>query len=301
MHREISYSGWNRCLELTNGAFRLIATLEVGPRILFFGPPDGPNLFKEFTAQSGLRVPKQSDPQSGDWLIWGGHRLWVAPEADYCYLPDNQPVRLETLPGGGFRLIAPDEAGPGWRREIDLLPSPDQARIEVLHRLVSLRDQDLEVAPWALSVMDAGGTALIPQPPLGKHPIDLLPNRNLVVWPYVDLTDDRLDMNATCWTLRQTAGREPIKIGLRHSTGPLGYWNHGHLFTTTVDLDPAASYPDFGVNCEFFTNSEMLEVETLGPLRRLRKGETAELRSVWQIHPAADLAAARARIQGVGL
>ena len=293
MQREISFAGWSRCLEIDNGFIRLVATLEVGPRILFCGPSGGPNLFKEFPSQNGKRVPDKPDPQSGDWLMWGGHRLWVSPEADYCYLPDNHPVRLGTVPGGGVRLAAPDEKGPGWRREIDLIPAHDAPRVEVVHRLVALRNLDLDVAPWALSVMDAGGTALIPQPPLGVHPIDLLPNRNMVVWPYVDLKDDRLDFNPSCWTLRHESGRLPIKIGLRHLGKHLGYWNHGFLFTTTVDFDPGAAYPDFGVNCEFFTNGEMLEVETLGPLRRMKAGEWVELRSVWEIAPAADLAAAR--------
>lgn len=296
MHREIAFGGWSRCVEIDNGSIRLVATLEVGPRILFFGPSQGPNLFKEYPAQNGKRVPDEPHPQSGDWLIWGGHRLWVAPEADYCYVPDNRPVRSEILPKGGLRLVAPDETAAGWRREIDIIPSPNAARVEITHRLVALRDLELEVAPWALSVMDAGGTALIPQPPLGVHPIDLLPNRNLVVWPYVDLKDDRLDLGASCWTLRQEAGRPPIKIGLRHLCNRLGYWNHGFLFTTTADFDPGATYPDFGVNCEFFTNGDMLEVETLGPLRRMEAGESAELPATWEISPAASLAEARALV-----
>lgn len=294
MYREIAFEGWTQCLEIDNGSFRLVATLEVGPRILFFGTSRGPNLFKVVTAQNGKKVPDETDPQSGDWLIWGGHRLWVAPEADYCYLPDNRAVRWEKLPGGGVRLTAPDESGPGWRREIDLIPAASGARLQVVHRLIALRDLDIEVAPWALSVMDAGGTALIPQPALGVHPIDLLPNRNLVVWPYVDLKDDRLDLGRSCWTLSQKAGRTPIKIGLRHTMGRLGYHNHGSLFTTTAPFDPAANYPDFGVNCEFFTNGEMLEVETLGSLRRMRGGESAELVSDWEIAPAPTLADAKA-------
>jgi hypothetical protein len=297
MHREISFGGWSRCLEIDNGAVRLIATLEVGPRILFFGPSQGPNLFKEFPGQNGKKIPDQPDPQSRNWLIWGGHRLWVAPEADYCYDADNQTVRMEILEGGGIRLAAPDETGPGWRREIDLIPHASEPQVDVIHRIVALRNLEMDIAPWALSVMDAGGTALIPQPALGVHPIDLLPNRNLVVWPYVDLTDNRLDFHAACWTLRQERGRPPIKIGLRHQQKKLGYWNHGFLFTTTVPFEEGLTYPDFGVNCEFFTNSEMLEVETLGSLRRMRSGETAELQNQWKITPATDLATARALLQ----
>lgn len=283
MIREIPYGGWTRCLELDNGHLRLIATLEVGPRILFCGASGGPNLFKEFPSQAGKRVPDQADPSSGDWLIWGGHRLWVAPEAEYCYLPDNQPVRTESLGTDAVRLIAPDEAGPGWRREIDLHLQPGAARVRVVHRLVSLRDQSEPVAPWALSVMDAGGTAHLPQPALGSHPEDLLPNRNLVVWPYVRLDDPRFTLGLPDWTIQQRAGSKPFKIGLMHRGAPVAYVNKGYRFSTTVPWTEGAAYPDYGVNCEIFTNGEMLEVETLAPLKKLRAGETAEHAVEWEV------------------
>jgi hypothetical protein len=294
MIREIAFGGWSRCVELSNGHLRLVATLEVGPRVLFCGAPSGPNLFKEFKEQEGQRQPASPHPQSGNWMAWGGHRLWVAPEGDYCYAADNQPVGFETLDEHTIRLTTPDETLEGWRRSMEFRMIPGEARVQVIHRLTALRDLEHAVAPWGLSMMDVGGVAIVPQPKLGSHPEDLLPNRNLVVWPYVSLQDPRLSLGAVNWLVRQDCTRGALKIGLLHQSDRIAYHNKGWLFITTVPFvtrGAAATeivYPDYGVNCEIFTNQDILEMETLAPLTRLRAGETATHAVEWCIRPHAD-------------
>ena len=84
-----SYGGWDNCLEISNEQVKLLITLDVGPRVIFYGFIDGQNMFKNFDEQMGLT--------GGDeWRIYGGHRLWHAPEvAPRTYSPDNEPVNYE--------------------------------------------------------------------------------------------------------------------------------------------------------------------------------------------------------------
>ena len=42
-------------------------------------------------------------------------------------------------------------------------------------------------------------------------------------------------------------------------------------------------YPDFGSNFETFTNPEFLELETLGPLKRISEGETLVHNESWVV------------------
>jgi hypothetical protein len=44
-----------------------------------------------------------------------------------------------------------------------------------------------------------------------------------------------------------------------------------------------ARYPDRGAQVEVFTNDQMLELETLGPLASLAPGESAEHEEQWTI------------------
>lgn len=281
----VPFGGWQRNLRLANDEIELIVTLEVGPRVLHLAPRGGRNLFCVFPEQLG----GAGEP---DWQSRGGHRFWVAPEGaedePFTYFPDNAPVQYEqTANGAIFR--APDETVNGWRKELEI--SVDGTRVELSHRLIGLEGVAVECAPWAISVMAAGGTAIMPQPPLGSHPANLLPNRAMVLWSYTDLTDPRLRLGSRYWTLAQNADQGPIKIGLNQGGGIDGQGTSGWvayaledvLFVKHFARDAKAVYPDGGCNCEAFSNQSMLEVETLNPLAQLRPGQTLEHRESWQV------------------
>ncbi len=48
---KVSYGGWPNCIKLSNGQTELIATTDVGPRIMRFGYAGGQNLLKEYKDQ----------------------------------------------------------------------------------------------------------------------------------------------------------------------------------------------------------------------------------------------------------
>jgi hypothetical protein len=48
-----AYGGWPNCYRMTNGEVELIATTDVGPRVIRFGYVGGQNLFVEFKDQLG--------------------------------------------------------------------------------------------------------------------------------------------------------------------------------------------------------------------------------------------------------
>ena len=53
MTERTQYGGWPNCYRLSNGTVELIATADVGPRIIRFGFTGGQNLFAEFPDQLG--------------------------------------------------------------------------------------------------------------------------------------------------------------------------------------------------------------------------------------------------------
>src|SRR5205823_1760453 len=62
------------------------------------------------------------------------------------------------------------------------------------------------------------------------------------------------------------------KCGMRNSLGWAAYTLGDALFIKRFGFEPGAVYADFGCNTELFTNADMLEVESLGPLTRLDPG-----------------------------
>jgi hypothetical protein len=284
VYENLAYGGWKKAVRMRRESWELVAPLDVGPRILRLGPVDGPNLFFENPAQLGKTG-------GDDWRIYGGHRFWTAPENEDSYAPDNEPISLEPISSQGFRLIGKPYQKSGWQKSL-AVTWQDNGLIQVEHRLTNLRSEPLPYVPWCLSVLAAGGTAFISQPPYQPHPSELpagqkfsmsdfLPNRQLVLWPFTDLTDPRITLHGKCWTLQQRAGSRAFKIGFRHTEGWIGYLLGDLFFAKWIHHDPLASYPDRGSNAELFTNGDILEVESLAPDRPLAGGATATHLEWW--------------------
>lgn len=283
----VPHAGWANNLRLSNGAVELIVTLDVGPRVIVYRPVGGKNVLKEYREQLGKSGEK-------DWQIRGGHRLWTAPEdLTRTYAPDNRPVESRELEGGLVRLIPPADREYGVQKEIDVQLAPGGSAVRLVHRLRNVGERPIRLAPWALTVMAPGGKEIIPLPANKPHPgpptnakspADYAPNQQMVLWPFFDFKDPRWTFGSRYLTLSQDGKRGPTKVGLAHRLGWVGYLNGGTLFVKRFDHDARRTYPDRGCNFETFTNEDMLEIESLGPLVELKKGEQVEHVERWELH-----------------
>jgi len=274
------HAGWDRNLHFANEHLELVATLDVGPRILHLSTPGGQNVFKTYTHELGGRGETE-------WMIRGGHRFWIAPEdLERTYHRDNHPVEhTQNLATGEVVIESTQETGGRIQKTLGITVAPDAPRVTVRHTARNIDSVPLEFSVWALSVMAPGGIEIIPQPPLGEHPRDLLPNRSMILWPYTDLSDPRWRIGRDFFTLSQRPGLPPAKIGLAHRMRWVAYALGHSLFVKTFEYLEGEIYPDGGCNFETFTNSDMLEIESLAPLKTLAPGEEFTHIEHWSLLP----------------
>jgi hypothetical protein len=275
----VEFKGWKNNVRLANPCLEMIVTLDVGPRVIHLAVPGGENVFKNYADQMG---------KAGEsaWQIRGGHRLWFAPEDPVkTYCPDNGPVAAEELPKG-VRFRPAPETPNGIQKEIDIKLDRRQPHVRLVHRLINVGQAPVRLAPWALSVMAPGGTMILGLPPRGSHPRDLLPNQTMTLWPYTDLGDARLTCGTRAILLAQDPqATKPEKFGILTPEGWAAYAVAGCLFLKRFPCKPRKVYPDMGCNAEFFTNADMLEVESLGPVINLKPGRKVEHVEDWYIFP----------------
>ena len=260
----IEYRGWKNCFRLSNPSVDLVGTLDVGPRLIRFGFIDAPNVFGELTFS-------QDNLGRDEWQRYGGHRLWHAPEVmPRTYAPDNSSVRLEPS-NQGVRLIQNIERTTGIGKEIRVELDPQIARATVVHCLRNNNLWSIELAPWAISMMAAGGTAILP---LARTPNEqLIPVTSVALWSYTDMTDPRWYWGREYILLHQNPQRpNPQKTGVCAAPGWIAYVWRGYLFVKLITPCPNAGYPDFGCSIEAYTDVESSEIETFGPLVRLEPG-----------------------------
>jgi hypothetical protein len=274
-NRLIDYHGW-RSLAITNGIIEAIIPLEVGLRVMHFGFVGGANQFATF--------PEQLGQKGGEaWRIYGGHRLWHAPEhRQRTYSNDNHPISV----GYHFDFWRLTQAADhvGIEKQMDFIPDHDRARVTVVHRLINRSAWRVELAVWALSVMNAGGTAVVPLPPYGSHESNLLPKGRINLWAYTDLADPRYTWGSRYALIRQErSATTPQKVGFASPQGWLGYVNDGTLFVKHAPVQANAPYPDFGSAQEVFTDHTILELETLAPLVALEPNSATEHAETWEL------------------
>ncbi|QSG12773.1 DUF4380 family [Halapricum desulfuricans] len=270
---DIAYEGWEHCVRIDNGLVELVVTTDVGPRIVDFRRSAGENVFFLDEAATGTTGGE-------DWELYGGHRLWHAPESDpRTYQPDNELVEVERT-DRGCRLVQPVEGETGIRKAIEIEMPDGEPAVEIGHELTNEGVWSVELAPWAISVCKPGGTAVVPFP--DGDPDELLPDRSLVFWPRTDVSDERIRYVDDHVLVEQADGPE-FKIGANALDGWAAYVNDGRAFVKTFEYDPEATYPDRGASVEVYMLDHMLELETLGPLVELAPGETTSHTERWHL------------------
>ncbi len=273
---KLNYKNWDNCYKLSNGIIELILTTDVGPRIINFKISNQKNVFKEYPDMLGKTG-------GDDWRIYGGHRFWHAPEKKpRTYYPDNEKVQIKKLEDNAVRLVQKTENTTLLQKEIDIKVNEKKPSVTIIHRLRNKGYWTIDIACWGLSVMKEGGVAILPLPPKGTHPEDLLPNTSVILWPYTDISDKRWVFGNKYILLKQDKhSKNPQKIGLNVNKGWAAYHIDNTLFVKTFDYFKDKIYPDLGSTVEVFTNSQMLELETLSPLQKLQPGKYIEHKENW--------------------
>ena len=268
------YGGWENCIHLTNGKIETVITTDVGPRIIRLAFTGEKNIFGEMEQHKGMAG-------GNEWLLYGGHRLWHAPEAmPRTYYPDNKPVSYK-WDGKTLKLIQDMEETTRIQKEIEITYGSEN-NIRVLHRLINKNPWDVEVAPWAITVMAKGGRAIIPQEPYQAAEEKLLPMRPIVLWAYTRMNDPRFIWGNNFIQVKQDPdAKNPQKIGVLNTPAWIAYSLNDYLFIKKYSYNPEIRYPDFGVNTEIYTNPDILEMETLGSLEKVSPGGFVEHIENW--------------------
>ena len=272
--RQLKVGEHQRCDELVSGKFRIAVTTEVGPRVIGGWVGNSPNLF--------CVTPVKPIPGiNTGFLLYGGHRLWHAPEVKpRTYAPDNVTVDVTAVAGGARRYTTYEPMN-GLEKQLEIKPL-GRERFTVTHRLVNRNQWAIELAPWALSVMAPGGVGVIP---LQHNPKDnpYQADRQLNFWPYSNLDDPRLTVSEDYVIIRQDPkAKGPFKVGCKCPAGWIAYVNKGVALVKTMKYKAGATYPDYGCNMESYTCAAFLEIETLGPLAQLKPGQAAVHVETWQ-------------------
>ncbi len=283
MIEKISWHGWKNVYRIWNDTVQVLVLADAGPRVMWYGFHDRDNLLHEIAGDAGR--------SGGDeFRLYGGHRLWVSPEVKRTYFPDNRPVMVEQHDERILFTAPVEDAAPGTnlQKQIEVRVDESGPGVQLKHCVINLDARATELAPWAPTMMRAGGGAILPLPPRAAMDEDHYQATGpMTLWSFTDLADPRWHFGTEFIQLAQSAtpvGRfQEQMTGIFNPAGWGAYFAGEALFVKRAPVNAGAAYPDFGCNFEVFTNREFLELETLGPKIVLNPGEQVAHEERWQL------------------
>lgn len=269
-----SYRGWPGSWLLSNGHVWTAVVPSLG-RVMQFGFVNDAGVFWE--NPKTLSQPMTTNP----WAItgsFGGDKTWPAPQSAWNWPPpdvfDREAVTARPVAGG---LVLESGVSPSFGirtvRRVELLTGEPVMRITTTYH--KLQGEPVEVGVWVITQMKNPTAMYLPIPLQSQFP-----NGHSEQWGIPAKFLSRKGQQLSLIRDPQTSH----KIG---NDADSVTWQNAR-FTLTIESPriAGATYPDQGCSMEIYTNggdTEYIELETLGPLRRLSVGDTLSATNIYRL------------------
>lgn len=212
----------------------------------------------------------------GEYYLRGGHRVWTAPEDPLYTCPEKD---VAVIAEGDKVILRSDVDASGLEKEITF--HLDKNCVALMHRVTWHGKEPMEFAAWAITQLPLGGMAFLPQ----SCADGILPTRNLVLWPYSQVKDKRLELHDDLILIDGRGAEQALKIGYYNTHGWVACLFGNALFVKRFSVEPIDNYPDMGCNVEVYVKDAYIELETLGPLATLQPKESVTHEETWEVTP----------------
>lgn len=268
--KRLSYKGWQNCYQIETGDCRMIATADIGPRIVHLSRGDGGNLLKLFEDQIGKTG-------GNDWRLVGGHRVWHAPEDPVkSYIPDNDAVEVEILSEDALCLSV--SLIPEVQKSITMRVAKKGRGFEVVNRIQNTSEKPIRTASWGITTLIPGGVGYLPIPKAPSATQALCASFQINLWDYTSFSDPSFVWRPDWIEFHQERALSKQKVGTFAVNPWLAYRLGDSVVLKTFNFgeqDLAASeFPDMGSNVEVYFDEDMFEMEGLSPWKHLNPGES---------------------------
>lgn len=266
---------WGPVLMLCSDKTEIGIALNFGIRIIHLSHIGMPNLL--------YRQPDDlSDGYTTDagWRLYGGHRLWLAPESDRSTYPDNESVTYKILEDGVELVQQPDP----WLQIIKFLRIKfcEDGFIQLTHSIKNCGSYAIRAALWGITTLSGGGIADVSFSGT-LPPDDLTPKRTVSLWADTNLGDPRVSYEKDRITFRHIPSDDFFKIGVFSKDGKMSTENFGQRLEIFFESNKIDDLPDFGCNAEIYLDRNFIELESLGIMQTIPAGQYASHTELWRV------------------
>lgn len=256
-------SRWGRICWLTDGKTEIGVALDFGIRVVHLSCAGMENLY--YVQPGDL---SDGFGTADTWKLRGGHRMWLSPEGEHSYYPDDDPVTCTVIPEG----VMVEQKKDPWQNVVKTLKityRPD-GTIQFDHSFRNAGDAPFRAASWGVNTMAGYGTAEIGFTGQGGFN----PTRTISLWGDTDLHDSRIRFTSTGITATHAPSADYFKIGIYSRDGVAVFRNKGQQLTLRYEAPEMETLPDGGCNFELYMGEKFMELEVLGAEKEILPGES---------------------------
>ena len=211
------------------------------------------------------------------WHVYGGHRVWVAPENADTYAPDNAPCQVE-IAEDRLTVIAPVVQRTGLQKRLTV---GARGRRFVVEHGVRNTEASLQLgAVWAITCVDPTGVVAFPWGRDGAWDLKRVTFWNRWMGRTSDVTSAQWQAGPDLFRVVPTG--EEGKIGTNSLEGWVALCREDATFIKARQWIPA-HYPDDDCSLQVYTSPMFVELETLGPLTTFYPGDEVVHAETWTV------------------
>jgi len=280
------YDGWDNCVVMSNKLVKVVIVPGVA-RVLHFSLNGQPNILWEDAGAKG-KLQKPDSETTGDYVNFGGAKLWVAPQAKWknlwsvwppYYGLDSGPCQALIRKDGSVALqgMASPTAGVRFDRQVDLRGNC----VSFVYTMSNISDKPVEWGIWMVANVLSAGQTFIPF----VEGSDLWSNEKDKKVP------DRFGWvkqgDLLCLDFKD--GTNGSKIFSLSKKGWIAHVVAGQVFIITYTPDLSVPQPEGEAPTEIFRGEQFVELEHVGPLVKLAPRQTTKLTERWYVFQAPNL------------
>lgn len=265
----VQFAPFGECLRLSNGEVDLVISPKVG-RAVFFGKTGDENV---------LWLNPSPVAKKGEWMNWGGDKVWPAPQSDWNWPPDpaldGSTHRARFLPDGGIELTSPTSPKTGLRIVRTFRMHPLGHEVAIVTRLLNRSRRTQRLAAWQIA-----------QTPVGKGV--RMPSYGFRAYPGTTV-DQRYVSSLGEWIGLESGMETSGKFGAKGASGTLKWIGDETVFTMRHRLE-AGEYPDNDLAQQVYRSvaPPYFELELTAPLRDVPPGGESRLETLWSVEDRTD-------------
>jgi hypothetical protein len=270
--KSIHYNGWRDSYQISNSKAEIVVVPALG-RVMQFRLAGEEGVFWENQELIG----RKPQPQSPDWLNFGGDKTWPAPQTNWLQLTqrawppppafDSMPLSTSIIPGG-VELVSPVDPHYGIQTRRQVILDSVDPRMTITTQYEKIEGKPVKVSIWVITQMKDPVGIFLPIPKGSIFPAGYSKQST-------GIPQDLKVKDGLLYLTRGTQSNE--KIGTDSDT--LIWLGKKHILQIKSLRQPKTEYPDNGSSAEVYTNADPLpyiELETLGPLKTLKVGDKIE-------------------------